>query len=90
MRRLPGDCGLSFERNALVLEPLIILGTLKCHVFILLQPLNFFFLLSPHFLSTIFPQDFFFVSPLGTVEEAVLLKEGRWLSGRREGVGRDE
>lgn len=35
---LLGEYGVSFERNALVLEPLIILGTLKCHVFILLQP----------------------------------------------------
>lgn len=37
---LPGECGVSFERNALVLEPLIFLGTLKCHVFTLLQPLT--------------------------------------------------
>lgn len=58
------------------------------HIITTPKRILFFFALPPIFFPPFFPKIFFFPSPLGTVKEAVLLKEGQWLSGR-EG-GRDE
>lgn len=51
------------------------------HIITTPKLLLFFFVLPPIFFPPFFPK-IFFPPPLGTVEEAVLLKEGRWLSGR--------